>query len=80
MRNDCSFICLYNVRVVFGEHEDSRSNESDDQSGSEECLRPILYPTNDCVVFQHKSDVFRLIDVMNGVIFYFQTNFLQSLI
>ena len=27
-----------------------------------------------CVV-QHKSDAFRLIDVINGVIFYFQTNF-----
>ena len=31
-------------------------------------------------VFQHKSDIFRLIDVINGVIFYFQTNFLLSLI
>ena len=29
-------ICLYNVGVEFGEHEDSRSNESDDQSDSEE--------------------------------------------
>ena len=27
-------------------------------------------------VFQHKSDVFRLIDVINGVIFLFQTNIL----
>ena len=31
-------------------------------------------------VFQHKSDIFRLIDVINGVILYFQTNFLPSLI
>ena len=28
-------------------------------------------------VFQHKSDIFRLIDVINGVIFYFQTNFFR---
>ena len=26
-------------------------------------------------VFQHKSDIFRLIDVINGVILYFQINF-----
>ena len=32
------FICLYNVGVVFGEHEDSRSNQSEDQSNSEECF------------------------------------------
>ena len=31
-------------------------------------------------VFQHKSDVFRLIDVINGVIFYGKTNLLLSLI
>ena len=27
--------------------------------------------------FQHESDIFRLIDVTNGVIFFFQTNFLD---
>ena len=32
------FISLYNVGVVFGEHEDSWSNKSDDQSDSEECF------------------------------------------
>ena len=30
-------------------------------------------------VFQHKSDVFRLLDVINGVIFFFQTDLLPSL-
>ena len=28
-------------------------------------------------VFQHKSDVFRLIDVINGEIFYIQTKFIN---
>ena len=31
-------------------------------------------------VFQHKSDIFRLIDFINSAIVFFQTNFLLPLI
>ena len=41
---------------------------------------PFCFQLMIVYVFQHKSDIFRLIDVINGVILFFQTNFLLSLI
>ena len=35
---DKPFICLHSVGVVFGEHEDSRSDDPSNQSDSEECF------------------------------------------
>ena len=58
---------------MFGEYEDS---QNDAQSDSEECITDSLNPL--CIE-QIIVYVFRLIEVINGVIF-FQTNFSLSLI
>ena len=66
-------ICLYNVGVVFGKHEDSRNNQRvmtrvTLKSDFETNKSPFCIQLMILCVFQHKSDVFRLIDVINGVI------------
>ena len=63
---------------MFGEPNDSRSNQSDYtrvtlKSVFETNKSPFCIQLMIVCVFQHKSDIFRLIDVINGVIFIFST-------
>ena len=58
--------------MLFGEHEDSQSDDPSNQNDSENVLEtnkpPFCIQLMIVYVFQHKSDVFRVVD---GVIFYF---------